>query len=65
MLINKDIFDKLYGKKIVLNKSLLSQKDVTDFEYESHSKIFLNIPPLNDRDMNEGIFADFMEKLEL
>lgn len=65
MLINKDVFEKLYGKKMILNKSLLSPKDVTDFEYESHSKILFNMPPLNDRDINEEIFEEFMEKLEL
>lgn len=65
MLINKDIFDKLYGKKIILNKSLLSEKDVTDFEYESRSKILFNMPPLNDRNINEDILSEFIEKLEL
>ena len=65
MLINKDIFEKLYGKKIILNKSLLSLKDVTDFEYESHSKILFNMPPLNDRNTNEAIFLEFIDKLEL
>ena len=65
MLINKDIFEKIYGKKIILNKSLLSSKDVTDFEYESHSKILFNMPPLNDRDRNEVVFSEFMEKIEL
>jgi len=65
MLINKDIFEKLYGKKIVLNKSLLSEKDVTDFEYESHSKILFNMPPLNDRDINKEIIEEFITKIEL
>ena len=65
MLINKNIFDKLYGKKIILNKSLLSSKDVSDFEYESHSKILYSVPPLNDRDMNDEVFIEFMDKLEL
>ena len=65
MLINKNIFEKLYGKKIILNKSLLNPKDVTDFEYESHSKISFNIPPLNDRNSNAEILQEFMEKLEL
>lgn len=64
MLISKDIFEKLSGKKIVLNKSMLSPKDITDFEYESRSKIMYNIPPLNDREINEGIFIEFMERLE-
>ena len=65
MLINKGILEKLYGKKIILNKSLLSQKDVSDFEYESHVKILFNMPPLNDRDTNESIFDEFINKIEL
>ena len=65
MLINRNIFDKLYGKKIILNKSLLGTKDITDFEYESHSKIAFNIPPLNDRELNEETFEDLIEKLEI
>ena len=65
MLINKGIFDKLYGKKIILNKSLLNSKDVTDFEYESHSKILFNMPPLNDRELNAEVLREFIEKIEL
>lgn len=65
MLINKDIFDKMSGKKLVLNKSLLSPKDVNDFEYESRSKIAFNIPPLNDRADNKEILTEFINKLEL
>ena len=53
MANNKDIFDDLYGKSLILNKSLLKDKDVKDFEFESHSSITLNIPPLNDRNNNE------------
>ena len=65
MLVNKNIFEKLYGKRIVLNKSLLNDKDVTDFEYESHSKIVFNLPPLNDREINEDIIKEFIEKIEI
>ncbi len=65
MLINKDVFDKLSGKKVVLNKSLLSPKDVNDFEYESRSKVAFNIPPLNDRADNKEILTEFINKLEL
>ena len=65
MLINKDIFEKLHGKKIMLNKSLLSPKDVADFEYESHSKILFNMPPLNDRDSNDATLLEFINKVEL
>ena len=65
MLVHKDVFDKLYGKKIVLNKSLLSAKDVSDFEFESHSKISYNMPPINDRIDNSEKLQDFLNKLEL
>ena len=65
MLINKNTFDKLEGKKIVLNKSLLTPKDVSDFEFESRSKIAYNMPPLNDRIENTFELKDFISKLEL
>ena len=65
MLVNKTIFDKLSGKTIVLNKSLLSPKDVSDFEFESHSKISYNMPPLNDRVDNTEKLQEFINKLEL
>ncbi len=44
-----DVFSKMGGKKVILNKSLLDTRDVSDFEYESKTKIFYSIPPLNDR----------------
>ena len=65
MLIHKDIFDKLYGKKIVLNKSLLTQKEVTEFEYESHSKVYFNMPPINDRNKNEDVIKRLLENIEI
>lgn len=64
MLVNKEIFDKLYGHKIVLNKSLLSAQDVTDFEFESHTSVAFNIPPLNDRADNSEILSEFLKILE-
>ena len=61
---NKLVLDKLKNKKVILNKSLLSNKDVTDLEYESGLKVFYNIPPLNDRKNNE-IIVDFLGRIEL
>ncbi len=60
---NRMIFDKLKGKKIVLNKSLLDNKDVTDFEYESRSEVFYNIPPLDDKVNRHRVLDDFLSKL--
>lgn len=64
-LIRNDpsIFDKLYGKKIVLNKSVLDDSDVSDFEKESGSKIFFNMPCLDEKlDYNKKI-NDFLVAL--
>lgn len=64
MLVNKNIFEKLSGKKIILNKSLLTEKDVNDFEFESNSSIMFNIPPLNDRLDNKEILNEFIKLLD-
>jgi len=64
-LMQKDhrIFDKLRGKKLVLNQSLLNSKDVLDFEYETKIKVFYNIPPLDERKNNNTILDIFLTKL--
>lgn len=64
MARDRKIFEKLRGKKIVLNKSLLSNGDIMDFEYESKSKVFYNIPPLNDREKTNA-FKDLLVKLSV
>lgn len=55
MMVNRNALTVLKDKKIVLNQSLLSKKDVLDFEYESKSKVFYNMPPLDERE--KDIFA--------
>ena len=61
---NRKIFEELRGKKIVLNQSLLTNKDLMDFEYEGRTKVFYNLPPLNDREKNP-VLTDFLAKLGL
>lgn len=61
---NRKIFEELKGKKIILNQSLLTNKDVMDFEYEGRTKVFYNLPPLNDRERSP-VLADFLTKLGL
>lgn len=61
---NRMVFDRLKGKKIVLNKSLLSNKDVTEFEYEANTKIYYNLAPVNDREKSSEV-NEFMYKLGL
>lgn len=50
-------------KKVILNKSLLSSKDVLDFEYESKLKVFYNMPPLDEREKNSIALNAFLIKL--
>ena len=53
---DRKIFDRLRNKKIVLNRSILNSNDVSDFEYESGSKVFFNIPCLDEKlDTNKKI----------
>ncbi len=59
---NRNIFRELNGKKIVLNKSLLTTKDVLDFEGEARTSVFYNVPPLNDRVHNK-VLDSFLSKL--
>ena len=61
---NRRVFEELKGRKIILNKSLLSNSDIMDFEYEGKTKVFYNIPPLNDRVKNP-VLSDFLSKIGL
>lgn len=46
---NRDVLKKVAGRKVVLNKCLLTPKDISEFEMEAGLKTFYSIPPLNDR----------------
>lgn len=61
---NRNIFSKLQNQKIILNKSLLSNKDIMDFEYEAKTRVFYNMPPLDERKKNP-VFDDFLSRLGL
>lgn len=63
MLINSKVFGTLKNKKVVLNQSLLSPKDVLDFEYESRTKIYYNLPPLDEREKGSNALVAFLIKL--
>ncbi len=50
-------------KKIVLNQCMLSDSDVSDFEYETGLSVFYKIPPLNDQSSNNEDLDKFLVKL--
>lgn len=61
-LIRQDnrIFERMKGKKIVLNRSVLSSNDVADFEKESGSKVFFNMPNIDDKLDNIKAIKDLL-----
>lgn len=61
---NREILGKLKNRKVVLNKSLLQNTDVADFESEANLKVYYNMPPLDERKRN-GIINDLLIKLGL
>lgn len=63
MLSNPGLINTLAGKKVILNQSLLSSKDVLDFEYESRLNIFFNMPPLNEREKDVQVVNAFLQKM--
>ena len=63
MNIKRNAFKELSGRKIVLNQSLLSSKDVLELQYEARAKFFFNMPPLNERDSNIMIMDTFLSKM--
>lgn len=57
---DRKIFNKLNNKKIVLNRSVLTNSDVSDFEYESGSKVFFNLPCLDEKLDNNKKIDEFL-----
>ena len=58
-------FIKLHEYKVVLNRCLLNEKDISVFGRESNTKIFYALPPMNDREDNSKILLPFLGKLGL
>ncbi len=60
---NPKAFGPYKNKHLVLNKSLLSNHDVLDFEYETNTKIFYSLPPLYDQENSNSSLDAFLVKL--
>ncbi len=62
MMGNRNAFNGLRGKKVILNKSLLSDNDSAVLAKEAGISIYFNLPPLNDRVYNP-ILGQLLSKL--
>ena len=63
MVVNPRLLAEIKDKKVLLNQSLLTNKDVSEFESESRLKIFYNMPPLDERKDNIEELNQFLNKL--
>lgn len=63
MMISPKTLSQLKKKIVILNQSMLSSKDVLDFEYEAKVKIFFNMPPLDERQKDIHILNSFLTRL--
>ena len=50
------IVDEIRNRQVILNKSLISEKDMNTFEYETKIKPFYNLVPLDDHAKNEEMY---------
>lgn len=57
------VLEKNKNKKVVLNQCMLSNQDVSDFEYETGLSVFATIPPLNDQSADNEVLDKFLVKL--
>ena len=56
------ILNELKNKMVVLNPSMLSERDMDDFEYESKLKVFFNMPPIDDHKRSD-VLNELLQKL--
>ena len=63
MMKNAMALLSLKKKKNVLNKTLINDTDMAEFEYEAGIKVYYKIPPLNDQKKNNEALNDFLSKL--
>lgn len=50
---DRNIFEKLKDKNIIINKSMISNDEISEFAAETGLKIFTAIRPFNDRSRNQ------------
>ena len=61
--MDRTALDKMKGYQVVLNKSMLSEKDIEEFEYESRCKTFDNLPYLNEKEEDNQAVKKLLYKM--
>lgn len=63
ILAKPSVFQELFDKKVVLNKSPLDKWEIAEFENEARIKTFYNLPIINERSKNDNNIVSFLKKL--
>ena len=50
---DRNVFERLQNKNIIINKSMISNDEITEFSTETGLRIFTAIRPFNDRSSNQ------------
>lgn len=59
---DKRIFDRLKDKRVIINKSMISNEEITEFAVETGLKIFTAIRPFNDRSKTQ-VLSNLLNRL--
>ena len=65
VMLDNQCFSKISNQKIILNRSLLDEKDIKQLEFESGISFFSVLPPMNDREDNSETLIPMLAKLGL
>lgn len=69
LMINKNVmldnqcFSKISDEKVILNKSLLDEKNIKQLQFEAGISFYFTLPPLNDRIDNSKLLNPLLSKL--
>lgn len=61
---DRNVFQKLRGKNIILNKSMISNDEISEFAAETGLKIYTAIRPFNDRSRG-SVLTNFINRMAL
>lgn len=62
---NRDIYNKLIGKNVILNRCNIPTEEIKNLEYETKLNILTTIPNLNEREDNGVIMKNVCSKLNI
>lgn len=60
---DRGILERIKGKKIILNRSALNDNDIREFERESKTTVFHNIPNIDDKKEKQKVLDDLLSKM--